>query len=317
MTIDEKRSYILNNIKNKAFCIEYLDWFINLRLFDVSNIADIKRGKAWKLTDDGIIIACKWKKQETYGSYFVEYRNLIINTMLKYVYFSSKDPFKAEWAQRMVLSSGFHWYSRELDHRPGCLREFKTTDKCLTSNPNWYATQYEISIEKLESLFGLKFVREDNMPCWTGEVLASGFNKKEKAMKKTEAKEQLEKLQVEVDRLREIVEQEDKKPWRADDNGEYYFISGGGRVARGLDLSYDIDDQRYAKGNYFQTEEEVKALLIYKVLNDKWHYWVAGVNDKPNEIPEGCEYCIGGSWLDEGNDPRTWDYKTRRWPKHS
>ena len=143
------------------------------------------------------------------------------------------------------------------------------------------------------------------------------INKKEKAMRKTEAKEQLEKLQVEVDRLREIVEQEDKKPWRADDNGEYYFISGGGRVARGLDLSYDIDDQRYAKGNYFQTEEEVKALLIYKVLNDKWHYWVAGVNDKPNEIPEGCEFCIGGSWLDEGNDPRTWDYMTRRWPKHS
>ena len=152
---------------------------------------------------------------------------------------------------------------------------------------------------------------------WIGKILASGFNKKEKAMKKTEAKEQLEKLQVEVDRLREIVEQEDKKPWRADAGSSYFFISTTGIVFKGSEGNWDVDNSRHRTGNYFQTKEEAKASLIYKVLNDKWHYYVYGVNGAPSELPEGCEYCTGGSWLDEGDDPRIWGTMTRRWPKHS
>ncbi len=83
---------------------------------------------------------------------------------------------------------------------------------------------------------------------WIGKILASGFNKKEKAMKKTEAKEQLEKLQVEVDRLREIVEQEDKKPWRAGTQVMYYYVNDNGHISASAEFSHSCDNIKYAKG---------------------------------------------------------------------
>ena len=144
------------------------------------------------------------------------------------------------------------------------------------------------------------------------------INKKEKAMKKTEAKEQLEKLQVEVDRLREIVEQEDKKPWRAEIGNMYCYVNDNGHISSSAEFFHSCDTIKYAKGNYFQTKEEAEGSLIYEVLNGKWHYWVADVNDKPWLIPEDCEVLSSGRWIKERNNTtKVWNNSTRRWPKHS
>ena len=187
---------------------------------------------------------------------------------------------------------------------------------------------------------------------WRGPILASGFNKKkeamtseamqawyedcnvamgkfwddwfndftqqkEKIMNNEEAAKELEVLRNKIKDIEEGLLMGDG-PWRAE--GQlYYTIGNGGAIGLLLDNADDSDDARHLAGNYFQTEEDAVASLIYKALNDKWHYWVAGVNEKPEAVPNGCEVFSshGDKWETDVND-RTfvWNNNPRRWPKH-
>lgn len=44
--------------------------------------------------------------------------------------------------------------------------------------------------------------------------------------------------------------------WRANVNEDYYYISSGMRVLLATDVNEPLDDQRWEKGNYFQTSDE-------------------------------------------------------------
>ena len=143
---------------------------------------------------------------------------------------------------------------------------------------------------------------------------------KENRMNKEEAAKELAVLEAKIKEIKEGLERDDKKPWRAEINCGYWIIGSFGAIDRDTEDGMDFDDERYNKGNYFKTGQEAKDSLIYKVINDKWHYWVAGVNEKPDEVPDGCEVFItnGSEWRDElNNRPDVWNNNPRRWPKHA
>ena len=156
-------------------------------------------------------------------------------------------------------------------------------------------------------------------PCWRDcIILDSGFNKKEKQMDKQEAAKELEVLRNKIKEIEEGLLKGDG-PWKADVDKEYWFVGSDGGIATSVEEDHHIDISQYNVGNYFQTEEDAKASLIYKVLNDKWHYWVAGVTDLPDSIPDGCEVLdsISRLWKAEANScPTQWNNSPRRWLKH-
>ena len=141
---------------------------------------------------------------------------------------------------------------------------------------------------------------------------------KEKQMDKQEAAKELEVLRNKIKEIEEGLLNGDG-PWRAKEYGDYWLVHTDGYLENTVDMVLDIDYYRYKVGNYFQTEEDAMASLIYKVLNDKWHYWVAGVTDLPDSIPDGCEVIdsISRLWKAEANNcPTQWNNSPRRWLKH-
>ena len=141
---------------------------------------------------------------------------------------------------------------------------------------------------------------------------------KEKQMDKQEAAKELEVLRKKIKEIEEGLLKGDG-PWRADVDKEYWFVVSDGGIAKGFEEDDHIDISQYNVGNYFQTEEDAKASLIYKVLNDKYHYWVAGVTEFPDSIPDGCEVLdsISRLWKAEANNcPTQWNNSPRRWLKH-
>ena len=153
---------------------------------------------------------------------------------------------------------------------------------------------------------------------WTSKVLARGFNKKEKIMNNEEAAKELEVLRNKIKDIEEGLLKADKKPWRAGTCENYLHINSLGMVNACFEYGDGVDDTRYANGNYFKDQGEACDSLIYKVINDKWHYWVAGVNEKPEAVPDGCEVftSYGNKWeTDVDDDPFFWSNSPRRWSK--
>ncbi|MGL5594606.1 MAG: hypothetical protein ACRDDH_11775 [Cetobacterium sp.] len=58
-----------------------------------------------------------------------------------------------------------------------------------------------------------------------------------------------------------------KNAWRAERDDDYYYIGSIGRVEKDREVGFGCDDDRYAVGNYFRTEEEAKGSQIYKAFN--------------------------------------------------
>jgi len=149
--------------------------------------------------------------------------------------------------------------------------------------------------------------------CGKSQLLEVFFNKKEKKMDKQEAAKELEVLRNKIKEIEEGLLKAEGR-WRAGYSGDYWLVDDDGEAVSSEEVFADVDDNRYAAGNYFKSEEDAEASLIYKVLNDKWHYWVAGVNDKPDEVPEGCEYYNGVCWVKGIAPVSSWLGFNRRWP---
>ena len=131
--------------------------------------------------------------------------------------------------------------------------------------------------------------------------------------------EELAALQVRLTAA--LKAEKEGKPWRADvDEGEeYWYVDSEGDLQTSVERDNLLDDVKYKAGNYFQTDTQATASLIYKVLNDEWHYWVAGVTEFPDSIPDGCEVLdsISRLWKAEANNcPTQWNNSPRRWLKH-
>lgn len=156
-------------------------------------------------------------------------------------------------------------------------------------------------------------------PCWRDcIILDSGFNKKEKQMDKQEAARELEVLRNKIKEIEEGLLKGDG-PWRADVGEKYRCVGTDGRLYSQPESGDYCDGTLHKSGNYFQTEENAKASLIYKVLNDKWYYWVAGVTELPDSTPDGCEVLYSANQLWKANEnscPTEWNNSPRRWPKH-
>lgn len=169
-----------------------------------------------------------------------------------------------------------------------------------------------------ESLAQYRQDCEDDWLEYWQSIVISKTQQKEKQMDKQEAAKELEVLRNKIKEIEEGLLKGDG-PWRAKHNIRYKFVGTNGMVESHREDGDDCDDSLYESGNYFQTEEEAKASLIYKVLNDKWHYWVAGVTDLPDSIPDGCEVLdsISRLWKAEANScPTQWNNSPRRWLKH-
>lgn len=52
-----------------------------------------------------------------------------------------------------------------------------------------------------------------------------------------------------------------QKKWRAEKNGEYYYINHDGTIYLGRDYYISTDNDRYNLGNYFQTREQAERAL--------------------------------------------------------
>ena len=130
---------------------------------------------------------------------------------------------------------------------------------------------------------------------------------KENNMNKQEAKEQVKKLQEELEKLQGIIEAPEGR-WRAEEGDEYVFIADDGDPIYTRDESdedeYDFHYFRHKASNYFQTIEQAKASNIYKILNDPYEYYIAGVSDNWDDVPKdgSAEVWLptyGGSWHNE------------------
>ena len=139
-------------------------------------------------------------------------------------------------------------------------------------------------------------------------------------MDKQEAAKELEVLRNKIKEIEEGL-LKGGGPWRANEDieEEYWYVDDEGDLQTIVEVDDLFDGARYKAGNYFQTDTQAEASLIYKVLNDKWHYWVAGVTDLPDSIPDGCEVLdsISRLWKAEANScPTQWNNSPRRWLKH-
>ncbi|MGL5014450.1 MAG: hypothetical protein ACRC6V_09210 [Bacteroidales bacterium] len=55
--------------------------------------------------------------------------------------------------------------------------------------------------------------------------------------------------------------------WRAEKYDSYFVVTRNGGILEISEQGYQIDDEQYECGNYFQTEEEAKESKFYKVFN--------------------------------------------------
>lgn len=63
-----------------------------------------------------------------------------------------------------------------------------------------------------------------------------------------------------------------KKRWRAEYGNIYYYISSIFDIVTSKEYNYEIDDECYKVGNYFETEEEALEYAEYiKKKSLKWH----------------------------------------------
>lgn len=77
------------------------------------------------------------------------------------------------------------------------------------------------------------------------------MNKQDILTEMAELKERLNKLEKMYNSLTPPI-----KRWRAEKDGNYYFISAGGKLCLDRENKVIEDGMRYAIGNYFKTEEE-------------------------------------------------------------
>jgi len=66
--------------------------------------------------------------------------------------------------------------------------------------------------------------------------------------------------------------------WRTEKDGIYWSMFGDGGVRRSTETGDDIDNSRYATGNYFKTGEEAKAYKEYLLALQKLKDAIAEVN---------------------------------------
>ena len=120
---------------------------------------------------------------------------------------------------------------------------------------------------------------------------------KENNMKKQEINQRIHNLEEELAELKHLLDQPEGR-WRANFGGRYFFIDGDWDVASSSQDGIKIDDLRHSKGNYFQTEEQAKASNIYKILNDPYEYYFAGVSDNWDDVPkdDSAEWYDFGDW---------------------
>ena len=69
-----------------------------------------------------------------------------------------------------------------------------------------------------------------------------------------ELEQQINVLQDEVDKLKSKHTKSEIKPWRADKNESYWFISVIGEWCETNEYQNKVDDMRYSFGNYYRTK---------------------------------------------------------------
>ena len=52
-----------------------------------------------------------------------------------------------------------------------------------------------------------------------------------------------------------------EKPWRADYDAKYHFVTSSGSIGTDTEYGALSDDKKYEFGNYFKTEEEAQIVL--------------------------------------------------------
>lgn len=108
----------------------------------------------------------------------------------------------------------------------------------------------------------------------------------------------LNNSQVSADEIRrllkenpELLEEKNHKPWRAESDGEYWFVDDEGDVISDEDWGISEDNHRYLTGNYFATKEEAEA---HKARLEA----IGRVTHAILEANEGWE----PDWSDEGEE---------------
>lgn len=77
-------------------------------------------------------------------------------------------------------------------------------------------------------------------------------------MNKQEVLEKIAELRERIDKLEEMCGSAPNERWRAEKNGDYYFVNAEGRVYLDKEDGMVDDDMRYAIDNYFRTKEQAE-----------------------------------------------------------
>ena len=135
-------------------------------------------------------------------------------------------------------------------------------------------------------------------------------------MKKQEIHQRIHNLEEELAELKHLLDQPEGR-WRAEIGGYYCYMAGSGAILNDNDNRLSTDERRYKTGNYFQTEEQAKASNIYKILNDPYEYFIAGVSDNWDDVPKDGSaewYHTGFGWVstDDCYHEHTFNYRWKR-----
>ena len=127
------------------------------------------------------------------------------------------------------------------------------------------------------------------------------MNKQDILEEMAELKDRLNKLEKMYDSLTPP-----NKRWRAEKDDVYYFITTGGKLSCDTENVVDLDDLRYAIGNYFKTEGEaefeVERLKVIAELKE----WATPVNDFDWHDDKQNKYIL--AFNDCLTDPLTVDF---------
>ena len=99
-------------------------------------------------------------------------------------------------------------------------------------------------------------------------------------MKLDELEAKYEELGKEIEKLKNQ-KVESKKRWRAEYNGEYYFILDNGAVCKSSDTFTMAHDYRYAIGNYFETKEQAEKYSYRQILLQRYADFIAEITEEP------------------------------------
>lgn len=121
-------------------------------------------------------------------------------------------------------------------------------------------------------------------------------------------------IEVEIteEELKKLEEKKPRKRWRAEKGQKYWLVNSNGALFSDKEDNWDIDNERYSRGNYFQTQEEAefhRKELIYTQMLKDYIYEHDDVELDWNDAIKDKYYLMYNFYDKEIDSYSNWKYK--------